>query len=423
MQTNTSLEPQGRAPPSAKEWVLTALVSVIWIGLATVVFSKASGDDLASVYLAAVFHGLDRPDLIYDHHPEHFSDILSDEWREQGVARGHKTPDLLHPYVQPPLWSALLAPIALSLSFPAFQMIALAIANTCLVLCALVAWRLWRPDASPVKHMILSLVLLSFSWPYFTSMLLGQIQPVVTLLMLLALERAAAGRPGQGGLALATAAALKVSPAALGLYWLATGQWRAAGWAAVWGIAWLGLMVAIVDWALIEAFLDRLQGMSGQVVLGTMNISLPVALYWMTDPAPLDYTIRVAPAWFGPLTGILLVALMLIAANAERRADPARERLIGLPIALLGSLVLAPLAWAHYFTIAVLFLPALPRLIGRRWGLAVGSVAWLLVSAPLALLCAGEDTVPRTATVYALLPLSGVLIIMGAGLTARLKTR
>lgn len=394
-------------------WAIAAL----WAATAFSVFRNSTGDDLASVYLAAWFHAVDRPDLIYDYHPVLFTDVAAPEWAEAGVARGHLAPERLHPYVQPPLWAALLAPVAEAVRFPAFHLAALALEIACLVGAAALARRMWYPDRP--GGILVPLLVLGLSWPFVASMLLAQIQPLVTLLVLRAMERDAAGRPGAAGLCLATAAALKLSPAVLGLYWLATGRWRSLGWAALAGAGWAALMLALVDWRLVEAFLERLSGLGDSVVLGLANAGVPALLYWAVEGAAVDYTIRSAPDWLAPAGAALLLGLIATAALRGRGAPAEWRNRTMVPAVLIGTAVLSPLAWVHYFTLAVLFLPALPALWGRWRGLALAAASWALISVPFPLVFMLDGGAgPPEGPEYAFPVTAGVLLALIGALAA-----
>ncbi|GIX13750.1 MAG: hypothetical protein KatS3mg118_1709 [Paracoccaceae bacterium] len=325
--------------------------------------------DLNAVYIAANFLAQGRPDLVYVATVDVFPDIASPEW--QALQEGRAcAPICAYPFVYPPVWAWLASPLATATTEQGFSNALLFINMPMLALVPLLAWRLWRPEMGAAKWTFRSIFLLFFTTVGTIGIANNQPQLAVTFLMLAAFEREVAGFRRLGGVLLGLAAALKIYPILLALFWLRGGNRTspafAAGTAA--GFAVLSFAVAGVDLNL--AFLETAAGLSSTLHPGSWNYSLPSAFGWL-DIDALRAARAAGEAW-GPAVlakglgfAVLLGGLWLIHARRSLGDDLWRRRTL-LPALFALACLFGPIGWAHYFIVPLLALQTLPLVYGPR---------------------------------------------------------
>lgn len=334
--------------------------------------------DLSALYAAGWLFGDGQTNLIYAAPPGFFGG-MPPEWASLTEMMGMAGQEPL-PYVYPPLWAALMAPLTGALSPEGFFRTMALVQLPMLPGCAVLAWRMLRPNRLPLWAWLgITAALLWTS--LIVSSAVVQLQPQITVafLTLLAFERYGAGRVAAAGALLALAAALKLAPAGLALIFLLDRNWRALGWFAGVGATLAGLSLILAGPALHFEFLARLSTVSGGVFLSTINFSADSLIYaagvasGLIEGGPLSgHNLRITevPAAVSLISKALLIAA--IAVLYLRSATlPDGQR---LPVRLVGlSLLLnifGPLGWAHYFLPQLFFLPALLTLRAPIPGLA-----------------------------------------------------
>lgn len=372
--------PLGAAPRADRLWRLAALAAtafatamLTWIGLG------GRGLDLAPLYVAGRLAAEGAEAHLYVYQPLLSPEVHDPEWSAAAAAGGYR--DWLLAFVFAPIWAEIAAFPAAHLPWRLFHT-GFAIANAgALAAGAWVAARLWAPEGRGVQVAAISLVALPFAWPAAASAWFNQVQPWATLALLLALREAERDRPARAGMLLALAAALKLSPAAMGVWWLIAGRWRAAGWALGAGAALFAVNLVIGGVEETRAFLDQLGRIGTLLQSGGMNQSLlnPVSKLF---GAQMPEGIGVVPVPPGalPLTWALVLAALAVAAIRllPRGTEARRGRL--MPAALILVTVAAPLAWTHYFPFLV------PLAVALGFRLRFG--AWIAGAAILALITA-----------------------------------
>jgi hypothetical protein len=418
---------QARKAPDRPPWrpvpAVLAMAAAMLLGLA---FAwNLHPPDLSALYMAAhLFHEGQDP-LVYAA-PRGFFGGPAPEW-SAALAEAGLAGELVLAYVYPPLWAALLAPLAGVLEPQDFFRGA-AVLMTCLVAgSSLVAWRLARGWAMPLHHWLaVSALCLVTSLAVFMAMF--QLQPhiLVVFLVLLAFERLSARRSGWAGLCLGLAAALKLGPAALALIFLAERDWRALGAFAATLAACAAASLALAGPALHSDFLASLgAAVAGTQITGVtfsveVLLNAAASLAGLAEPLePSGRNIRVGETalWLGITGKLAMLALMLWAARATERLErgqrlTARLFLLSLLVGLFG-----PLGWVFYFLPQVYLLPALVGLLPGALGPRVLVAAAVLTSWPffawVGLLAPGD--LPRAAL--------GALVMLGLFVAVTLGCR
>ena len=331
-------------------------------------------EDLSAVYIAGWLWHSGQAALIYDA-PPHFFGGIADSWLPAMQALGIAD-QTSFPYVYPPLWAVLAAPLTGLLSPQGFFDLVTLVQIPLLAASAWLAGRILKPAAMPWRvWAAISLVTLIFSLQSYLALRHNQPTITVGFLTLLSIERLGAGRPVAAGIALAVAAAIKLTPAAFVLVFLLDRQWRAAAAFAVAGAA-LGLLsVALAGWTAHAAFLASLAHLKSVAYLIAVNTSLLPATLALgsaagllppVDPAVTQHVYTSVPAWLSPAISVLAVGLIAAFWRALWPLPGRLRRGLGL---LALSIVLAltgPLGWLHYYLMPMLLLPGLLGLLPAR---------------------------------------------------------
>lgn len=347
--------------------VMSILLLSAWAVLAVWQEWNVWPQDLSAVYIAGHFLETGQTALVYAA-PEGFFGGAADSWLPEIEALGG--PDVVsYPYVYPPLWAALAAPLTDRVGVLAFSDAISIVQYFFLAASVLLAARLFRPASMPLYlWCVIGAIILQFSIPVYVAV--GHNQPTITMvfLILLSFERLAAGRPISSGIALAVAAALKLTPAVFVLIFLMERQYRAVAAFALAGAA-LGLLsLALAGIDLHFAYLGALGLVKETALLSAVNISLKPALIALgaefgwgaaLDHAEHGIVLHDLPAWLGPALSLSAFAIIATGLVALRRWPTAEARAMAI---LLLSIVLplfGPLGWQHYYILPALLLPGL----------------------------------------------------------------
>ena len=368
------LQPDGRA----RVWGVLAVLAAFFVcGVAR--YWNAQGDDLASSYVGCRLVATGNAAHLYDFDPDDFAGVGDNEtWQAQADFGGFES--YLHPYVQTPLWAYVLQPVCRG-SFAGFEHLFAVGMMLSLVGCLwLVAWA-WAPTMLNPYAMAVVAVCLWFSEPYRYAMSLMQTHVLFLLMTVAALVLAERRRSGWAGLLLACAAAVKITPAVLVVYWLLTRRAKAAVSMALWSAAIAAVTVLVMGRGLMVTYLEGMQRIS-RIVLASFN-NQSVAAWWMglRHPAevwqfhmlPLSNGLRLA------CVGLML-AMTVAGGLVDRGAGEGRPPL-GAMMALLAGTMCAPIAWTHYsILLAVPMMVLWQERRGRRWmGAALAAMVVLNV--------------------------------------------
>jgi hypothetical protein len=254
----------------------------------------------------------------------------------------------------------------------------------------------WTPLLFHAGAIALVLTGLWFSQPFGYAMYLVQTHALFFFLTIAGLVLAERGRPIAGGALVACAAAVKLTPGILVVYWLVTRRWKAA-FSVV--LTWAGLMLLTylaVGPRLTAAYLADLHRVSGVLLVAQNNQSFAA---WAMDrfyppDAVFDVTILPLPALVRVGSMLLMVGFTAAGALVDRIAvepdspgNGLRRPPLGAMVALIAMTIFAPIAWTHYSIVLVAPVMVLAaealRLRNRwRWAVAGLTAAALLLNYP-----------------------------------------
>ena len=268
-----------------------------------------------------------------------------------------------------PPFAALVFTVLAAVPWPAVPPLVL---GTSVVLLPVTLWLALRlphgPSAPPLGRRRAARLALAAAaaavWlePVRTNLAYGQINLVITALILYDLSRDDSAR--LKGAAIGLAAGLKLTPAIFALYLAATRRYRAAAVsAAAFAVTVAaGFAVAPADsgtfWA--GTFADPMR--VGRIE-NAANQSLRGGL------ARVLHTTSVAPLWLGAAL-IVGVAGMGLAVMAARRGDEGA----GFSLCAVTALLVSPVSWSHHWVLAV---PALLLLARSAWP---GQFRWAIAA-------------------------------------------
>lgn len=357
MATQTTLADRG-------QWVLALVIVVVW---AVVVFYGSVGSwpaDLSAIYIAGHFYGQGSLDLVYASPERFFGSDIPPQWlafRDQWT-----TPDnSVFPFVYPPIWAALMAPVTAVLTPFQFFNAVYAIQITMMAASIFLAYRIAGTPMQVLFWTILSVAILWTSLITAAALLHNQPQITVAFLMVLAFERYDKGKSGLAGGLLALAAAIKLAPVILVLVFFIDRNWRSIGVFLLTGGLLALASIALTGPALHWEFLSKLALINEQIAVMRINWALEAVIYevwtWATGARPTlgveDVQMPVwEPAWITALTRACLIAGLIWIFVQGRTGINAR--LVPVKIALIVTLT-GPIAWSHHYIFCLFFLPAL----------------------------------------------------------------
>ncbi len=365
----------------------TLAVLVLFVVCALVQFWDVDGDDLSSSYVGCRLMRTGNAAHLYSFDPIDFAAVGKDDvWQAQADFGGYES--FLHPYVQTPLWAYSLQPLCAS-SFDTFKHRFTLASLLAFAACFWLIARFWAPTFLSPLTMGVAVLCLWVSQPFQYAMALMQTHVLFLLPVLAGLILAERKRPGWAGLLLALAAAVKVTPAALVLYWALTRRWKAAASTIAWSAA-LFAITLLTTRAEMLPYLADLQRISRVLLVAFNNQSL--AAWWMGRFFPGEITsfkILPLPAALRIGSTALMVVLTLAGGLLDRRrqATHPNQPPLGAMIALIGATLSAPIAWTHYSIILVAPLMILwseGRRLQRTWLLAAVGVVIALNCRPFA---------------------------------------
>ncbi len=370
------------------QWLIFAFLAVfVLVGMRW--YWNADGEDLASSFVGCRLIASGHSEALFNYDPDNFAGIGPGHiW--QDFAKAGKFNGFIHPYVQTPLWGWSLRPLCTHVDFPAFERIFLLLVMLCFAATIWLIARYWTPSLYHPLAVAIVLVGLWFSQPFQYAMFLMQTHALFFFLAVASLVLAQREKPIAAGFLLACAAAVKVTPGFLILYWLLTRRWKAAASAVGWSAAIMIATVVAVGPHLVATYFADLHRISRVLLVSENNQSL--AAWWMGHFHPEDdvFDVDIFPL---PTAMRLTSAALMVAFTAaggwidhqrlSLRGERAPNRVpIGAAMALVAVTIFAPIAWTHYSVILVAPVMVIVEEARRLRSWSVG--AW---AAAVALLC------------------------------------
>jgi len=412
----------GTATWPLREILLIAVILVAFTWLCRAGYATGSSADLRAWWMASEAFGAGQMSAIYPAETDVFTMRPAQAWQDSALARGEET--ALYPYLYPPLWVALGAPLTRVFTFAQASALASILNPALLGAMILLAHRAGSIPLRPRHSLFLGLLLTAgtlIGWPAIYE---SQPQILVAALVVLAVERDRSGAPLQAGAALALAAALKLYPALFVLVWLLAGRGRPlAAFVVVGGALGLG-SIALAGWPLHRVFLDQMAVLSGSVLLTNINFNLDAIvsqLFWLdgmtritemtTRPLGPDgakgwYVLAKGPVW-AAASKLAMLAAVAGFALAMRRRSRAAQAAYGWPGMMIALALVAPLSWSYHYLAPAVFAPALLAAFGPRRGglllLAVFAPVSLVVLVPVNTLLPLTSSTQFTGTLAMLL--------------------
>jgi len=329
--------------------------------------------DASAVYFGAYFYDLGQFGLVYSPDPVFFSKNVPTEWSDLAELQGAIS-DGYSPYVYPPLWAALLAPIASKLTAISFFNMLNLLNVLATVLSIYLAYWLYRPQK--IGFFVWSLISVAFlqlTMVGRTAIEFGQPQIFVTFLILASFWALMSGRNRLAGAVLALAAAIKIAPGYLVIIFIMERRWRALGWFVAVGAGLAGASFLVSGADLHKEFLLRLQDLDGKVLIARINLTLDSVLLQLVnwfENAPgwrfFHYWIQEKPNWIFWVNKLALVIGLWVSYHVTRGVPTGRRICFRLQLVFLVTLITSPLAWVHYLYLTILLLPGLLEVTAMR---------------------------------------------------------
>lgn len=342
--------------------VQIALVLLFFTALGIARHLHNFGEDLASSYIGCRLLAAGEGAHLYSHSSVNFSKVADPVWENMARQTGYHPLALLHPYVQTPLWAYSLEPACTRMNFRAFCDGYIVLFMLCMSFTLWLVARYWTPALLHPGWLALIYTGLYRSEPFKYAIFLAQTHILYLFLTVLALILAERRRPVWAGMLLALAAAVKITPGFLLLYWLLTRQYRAALSFVVTSIVLIAMAFVLLGSGLMHAYLQSLSQNANVLLLAFNNQSF--AAWWMGLRAPRSeiehwYIYRL-PASLKLLSMLLTLGSAAVGGWMDRRAEEdtsANGSAIppyGAVFAMVGATVFASIAWTHYFILLII---------------------------------------------------------------------
>jgi alpha-1,2-mannosyltransferase len=361
---------------------------VVWLLFQILLVSGKWHPDMASLYMGARMYAEGQFALVYAS-PEHFFGGTPVEWSVQFAKLGYPDAEA-YPYIYPPIWAVIFAPLAQGLTPRVFMSVLFVAQVLALFGCVRLSWRICGQFMGWPRWAAATTLVIQQSAAANFALHLNQPQITLTFLTLLALERLMANRQLAAGAALGLVAAVKITPILLVLVFIVGRKWRALA-ACLVTCGGIGLVSVLVAGPSLHAvFLEKLALASQAVVLAEPTLSLKSILHYTFIDSPKIYTfignfgyVAASLPWIDRAAQAALLC-MVIAAIWFTRSLPNIERLPRLLVALiLATAIAGPLGWTHYYLAPTIMLPMLLDRQFHPYGRIFFLPAAILISIPV----------------------------------------
>ncbi len=335
------------------------------------------GEDLGSSYLACRLLAAGEGDHLYIHNPLNFAQVNDPVWTEVARQTGFAPLNMIHPYVQTPLWAWSLEPLCTHMRYRTFCNLYIVVFMLCASGMIWLVARYWTPALYRPLAIGLVFLVLYRSEPFKYAIFLAQTHILYIAMTVLALILAERRKGVPAGILLAMAAAIKLTPGLLVIYWLLTRRHRATISFIVSFVALTALAPVLLGSGLMREYLRSLAYNSNVLLLAFNNQSF--AAWWVSLRASrlealhwYSYQLPAGLKWVSDglsLTAAIAGGLMDRRIRERYPSPDAAPPPVGAAFTLMAATVFAPIAWIHYYI--VLLIPAMFFLqearVRRQW--------------------------------------------------------
>lgn len=388
--------------------VQVAFLIVVFALYSLIGNAKSPSPDFYAMWMAGRAWAEGDIGSIYPLNTGVFDLLAPQSWYDHARDIGYQ--DELFPFIYPPLWAVLAAPLTKITSFGVVNAIADALNPIMMSLCVVLAGRIIGLKQINVPLLLAGQVILFSTWIGHLAMLQNQPQVFVAILTLLSIERARAGKPITAGAALALAASVKLYPALFIILFLAGGHRRVALPFVITGAVLGGASVALAGWPLHEVFLAQVKTIAQTVLVSPVNFSVDPLIGQMffdaqlpnrpipdwarigqtSGSADFGYLFMAKPTLWSLINSAVMSAVLAgstIAMYCARRMPQTTLRSGWIWAAAMGGYALfSPLSWSFHYIAIVAFAPYITLWLGNRLGLFLLAVIFLPVVVPAFLL-------------------------------------
>ena len=336
-------------------WLIALILALF--SAAVVTLDSSSGTDLTPSYISCRLIQSGQVSHLYAHDPTSFNTISDPVWMTIAQTGGVPKSTIVVPFVQTPLWPYLLQPLCGRTNFPNFNLIFRIVLCVCLAALIWITGYFWAPRFFKPLWVLLFVAAWLRADPLRDAVLLTQTHIIFLLLTFMAILWARSGRSVWAGISLTAAAAVKITPGAIILYWLMTKQKKAVLSFIFCSVAILALTVLVVGRTTMTDYIHSMSRVSNILLLSAGNQSL--AAWWMGDfymkKEALSFRTFPLPAALKVSCLGLVVASTIVGGYCDQRLSKLSPGIppYGAVFALLGATVFTPIAWAHYYIILV----------------------------------------------------------------------
>ena len=321
-------------------------------------FWQAVGEDLSSSYVGCRILAAGEGAHLYAHDPVWFNVVRDPVWNSIAAKANFAPLNLLHPYVQAPLWAYSLQPLCTRTNFHTFCHLFVLLAMLCTAGTLWLVARYWIPVLFHPAWIFLLCVALSFADPFRYAMFLTQTHILYIFLTVLALVLAQKERPLWAGLTLALAAFVKITPGFLLIYWLLSRRYKASFSFVGFSVLLVALTLLLTGPALFLAYLHELSGVSNVLLVAFNNQSL--AAWWMGRHYPASdlFDWRIHP--LAPLVKRVSLSLSVLCGVLGGMMDRNQPQSgttyppYGALLTTVGCTMFASIAWSHYYILLII---------------------------------------------------------------------
>ena len=229
--------------------------------------------------------------------------------------------------------------------------------------------------------------LLFFCSPLQTQLFQGQLNGIIAMLVVLAWAADKRERYFQAGVLIGLAAAIKIVPAYLFLYWLVQRRWQALSGGVAGFVLLNCLALAMFGLDSFRVYVEIVAPSVTNYRSSWDNVSISGFWFKLFDPNEQVERVQALARLPWLANGLSFLCQLIVTMIVSRRCVQARtreQRDHALGLAVIGMLLVSPITWSHYFLVLIMPLcvkSAVPyTTIGRWlfWGAV--TVLWLPIS-------------------------------------------